>query len=57
MQIKNNKIIYPELSYLITGICFDIHNVNGRFLREKQYGDLLENKFKDIHIPYKNKFV
>lgn len=39
----NNKIIYPDLSYQLTGLLFDIHNRLGRFCREKQYGDALDN--------------
>lgn len=39
---KNNKLIYPELSYTLAGICFDVHNTLGRFCREKQYSDALE---------------
>lgn len=46
------KLIYPELSYLITGICFDAHNTLGRFGRERQYADLLEEKFKEAKIPF-----
>lgn len=46
------KLFYPELSYTITGICFEIHNTLGRFSREKQYGDAIEDKLKDIQIPY-----
>jgi len=50
---KKQKLIYPELSYLITGICFYVHNTIGRFAREKQYSDLIEDKLKDAKIPYK----
>ncbi len=55
-NIKNNKIIYPELSYVITGICFDTHNELGRYSREKQYADIIEKKLKEIKIPYKREF-
>ncbi len=47
-----NKLIYPELSYLLTGICFEIHNKLGRFSREKQYCQALEEKFNELKIPF-----
>ncbi len=50
---NKEKLIYPELSYLLTGICFDTHNACGRFAREKQYCDFLEEKFKGLKINYK----
>jgi len=58
MQINTNKkidekVIYPELSYIITGILFAVHNELGQYAREKQYGDLIEKKFKEIRMPYK----
>ncbi|TSC89790.1 MAG: hypothetical protein G01um10143_280 [Parcubacteria group bacterium Gr01-1014_3] len=37
-----SKVLYPELSYKICGLCFEIHNKLGRFLNEKQYTDALE---------------
>src|SRR3990167_10800033 len=48
----STKVIYPELSYKIVGCLFDAHNKLGRFAREKQYGDFLQNLFKEIDIPF-----
>jgi len=49
---EKEKIVYKELSYLITGILFEVHNKLGRYGREKQYGDMLENFLKDRNISY-----
>lgn len=47
------KLIFGDLSYKITGICFKIHNELGRFCREKQYNDELEKLFKENKIKFK----
>ena len=47
-----SKLIYPELSYLITGICFAVHNELGRYAWEKQYSDAVEQSLKENEIPY-----
>ena len=50
------KILYPELSYKINGLCFQIEKKLGRFCREKQYGELLEGLLKERGISYKREF-
>ena len=57
MQMTTNnktgeKVLYPELSYTITGVLFATHNELGAYAREKQYGDLIEKKLKEIKILY-----
>ena len=49
---KMEKLIYPELSYMLTGVCFDAHNSIGRFGREKQYCDFIDTKLKELKIPF-----
>lgn len=60
MQMATNnkvseKVLHPELSYKITGILFDVHNELGPYSREKQYGDLIEEKLKNYDLPYERK--
>lgn len=47
------KFILGDLSFKITGICFKVHNDLGRFYREKQYADKLENLLKENKIKHK----
>ena len=54
---KTQNLIYPELSYAITGILFSTHNELGQYAREKQYGDLIEKKFKEAKIVYKREMA
>lgn len=50
---NKKKLVEKELSYKIVGILYNVHKKLGRFLREKQYGDVLEIFLKDNHIEYK----
>ncbi|MCR4279330.1 MAG: GxxExxY protein [Candidatus Zambryskibacteria bacterium] len=54
---KDTKVLYPELSYKIVGLAFEVHNELGQFAREKQYADLLEEKFKNENIKYKRELI
>jgi len=54
---NKNKLLYPELSYKITGVLFRVHNELGRFCREIQYGDLLENELKKSNISFEREKV
>lgn len=51
-------LIYPDLSYVVAGILFGVHNELGRHCNEKQYGDLLKKKLKENNIGYeREKFL
>ncbi len=55
--MQNDKLIYPELSYLITGICFQVHNKLGRYCKELQYANELENEFKKMKPYYEREMT
>lgn len=51
-QSVSTKVIFPELSYIITGILFSVHNELGPYETEKHYGNAVEKKLKGIKLPY-----
>ncbi len=52
-----SKVIYPELSYKLTGIFFSVHNEQGRFCNEKQYADAVEDYLKKLGLEYEREKV
>lgn len=50
------KLLHPELSYKVTGLCFQVQKELGRFCREKQYADRLEQKIKELGLLYQREF-
>jgi GxxExxY protein len=59
MRIQNlSKIIYPELSYKLTGLCYEVQGQLGRFCSEKQYADALEVLLKKSGLVFqREKFI
>jgi GxxExxY protein len=49
-------LIYPDLSYKITGLLFVVHNTLGRYSREKQYSDVFEDLLREKGIVYKREY-
>lgn len=52
----NVEILFPELSYEISGVCFSVQNKLGRFCREKQYADEFERLLIEKGLSYKREF-
>ncbi|MBL8030557.1 MAG: hypothetical protein JNN11_04900 [Candidatus Doudnabacteria bacterium] len=50
---KKIDLLYADLTYEIRGVLFSVHNELGRFAREKQVGDWLEEKIKAKNWDYK----
>jgi len=48
----NNKLIYPELSYKIVGILFDVYNELGGGYQEKYYQRAIAKRFKKVNIQF-----
>lgn len=57
MTANLDKVIYPELSYKITGILFAVHNEQGRYCNEKQYADAVEQYLRKFGIQYQREVV
>lgn len=51
------ELIHPELSYKLTGLCFEAHNEIGRYGKEKQYANFIESRLREISIPYKREII
>jgi len=50
--IKRSKLIYPELSYKISGLAFKVHNELGRFCKESSYCKNLELLLNENNINF-----
>lgn len=56
LALAMEKIIEKELSYKLGGIFFRAQKKLGRFCREKQYADALENAFLEEGISFRREY-
>lgn len=52
MRTPRTEIIHKELSYEIVGFLYKVHDVLGRYAREKQYGDLFEHMLREHGVAF-----
>lgn len=46
------NLIYPELSYAIIGVLFEVHNELGNKYQEKHYQRAIAIKLKEVGVPF-----
>ncbi|MFH1430583.1 MAG: GxxExxY protein [Candidatus Uhrbacteria bacterium] len=52
-----SEIIYGELTYVLNGIFFEVHNTLGRCCNEHQYSDAIEERLKKQEIEYTREYI
>jgi len=52
-KVRKSDLLYPDLSYQIIGIVFDVFSTLGYGYREAQYQKAIEIAFEDSKIEYK----
>ena len=57
MDANKQKLVYPELSYKLLGVCFDVHTELGGKYQEKYYQRAVEIRLQELNIPYKKELV
>jgi len=56
-QLIKKDILYPQLSYQIIGVLFEVYNKFGPGLQEKYYQKEIAAIFKILKIPFKEQVV
>lgn len=49
---SQTSIVYPELSYAVTGLLMEAQHVLGRFCTERQYADCFETLLRRKNVTY-----
>jgi GxxExxY protein len=53
IELKENKIVFPDLSYKIVGAAFQVFNDLGWGLSEKDYQSALSKELSDLELDFK----
>lgn len=56
-RMTHRELVYPELSYKLTGILFRVHNELGRYRPERQYADRFEDLLKEAAMLYQREIT
>ena len=56
-KVDTQKVLYFEECFQINGICFYVQKRLGRFAKEKQFSDCLEERAKELGIPCKRELI
>ncbi len=56
-MLVNKDVVYPELSFKISGILFGVRKNLGRYKNEKQYCDAIEEELKKNNIIYEREKI
>ncbi|MBU4369405.1 GxxExxY protein [Patescibacteria group bacterium] len=51
-KLKREDLLYPELSYQIIGILFEVYNKLGPGYQERYYYQAIITAFEEINLPY-----
>jgi len=55
--LPKEELIYPDLSYQILGVLFEVQNELGNKYQEKHYQRALAIKLQKLGIPFKKEFM
>lgn len=56
-HVDKQKVLYADESFQITGACFFVQKKLGRFAKEKQFADSLEERLKELGIQYRRELT
>ncbi len=56
-RVNKSDLLFPELSYQLIGVLFDVHNTLGYGYQEKYYQKAIAASLKKIKIPFREQVL